>query len=224
MSDAALLPPNAATLERAIAEACAPIGSIPVPVRDAWSPENCPAHVLPWLAWAFGVEEWDAAWSDEQQRAAIAASIPVKRVKGTIGAVRDAIRALGASARVQEWFNQIPPAAPYTYRLHLEVDQIGYDLELLQRLLRVVARTKNLRSHLDTVLPSVTTRGPMVCAAAANTGHDIAVAYGAPTYSDGDPALDLLTDAALYGEADTIAGIDRLHVLLHETLPQPAYW
>lgn len=224
MSNLALLPPSASALERAVAEACAVIGDIPAPVRESWSPENCPTHLLPWLAWAFGVEGWSEAWTEDQKRAAITMSLPVKRTKGTIGAVLDVIRALGLSARVQEWFNQTPAGAPYTYRLHLEVDQIGYDLDQLRRMLLVVSRAKNLRSHLDTILPSVTTRPELVSAAATNPGHEITIAYGAPAYSDGDPALDLLTDAALYGEANTVAAIDSLHPLIHQTMPQPGYW
>lgn len=224
MSDVALLPPSASPLELAVAEACAVIGDIPAPLRESWSPHTCPANLLPWLAWAFGVEEWSESWTDDQKRAAIAAALPVKRVKGTIGAVSDVIVALGLTARVQEWFNQIPAGDPYTYRLHLDVDQTGYDLEQLKRLLLVVARAKNLRSHLDKILPSVTTSCGLVSAAVANTGHEITVGYGAPTYSDNWPAVDLIMDAAVNGEASTVAAIDSLHVLLHETMPQPAYW
>lgn len=224
MSDAALLPPSASTLERAVAEACAVIENIPAPLRESWSPSGCPTHLLPWLAWAFGVEEWSEAWTEDQKRSAIAMSLPVKRTKGTIGAVNDVIVALGLTARVQEWFNQVPAGAAYTYRLHLDVDQIGYDLDQLRRLLLVVSRAKNLRSHLDTILPSVTTRSGLVSAAATNTGHEIRVGYGAPTYSDNWPAVDLIMDAAVNGEASSVAAIDSLHVLLHDTMPQPAYW
>lgn len=219
MANAALLPPNTTPLERNLAEVCADACELPVPLREAWSPADCPVALLPWLAWSFGVEEWDERWNEDQKRAVIAASIHIKRIKGTIGAVRRAIAALGITARVQEWFAQIPAGEPHTYRLRLEVDQVGYDLELLERMLKVVDNAKNLRSHLDTVIPSVVSRSTLHCGAVAVTGHEISVAYGAPTYSDGTPAIDLLTDAALHGESGTIAAIERLHTLTNTTIP-----
>ncbi|WP_374342556.1 YmfQ family protein [Azonexus sp.] len=45
------------------------------------------------------------------------------------------------------------------------------------------------------------------------------VLYGQISYADGTPAADLYDDAALYGKADTIAAIDRLHAVLHTTIP-----
>ncbi len=45
------------------------------------------------------------------------------------------------------------------------------------------------------------------------------VLYGQISYSDGVPAADLYEHAALYGKVDTIAAIDRLHRLLHTTIP-----
>ena len=42
-------------------------------------------------------------------------------------------------------------------------------------------------------------------------------------YSDGQPALDLLTDAAEHGTASTAEAIDHLHARLHAAMPR-AYW
>lgn len=219
-----LLPHNASVIERALDASGARIGDLPVALREIWSPADCPPPLLPWLAWAFGVEEWDPAWSPQQQRDTITAALPIKRHKGTIGAVRDAIQALGITARVQEWFAQIPAGDPYTYRLLLEVDQIGYDLDGLNRMLKVVARAKNLRSQLDIIQPSVRSRATPAIAAATSLGNDIGIDYGGLTYSDGASAIDLMIDAAVNGEADTVGAIDALHTLVNHTMPQPAYW
>ena len=55
-----LLPPNATVLETATEEAMhQPISAINVPVRDLWNPAKCPLTLLPWLAWALSVDEWD---------------------------------------------------------------------------------------------------------------------------------------------------------------------
>lgn len=95
MSDDSLLPPNSTPVERGFEDAARRITALPVPVRDAWNPATCPAQLLPWLAWALSVDRWDPAWSEQQQRDVITASVGVHRRKGTIGAIRAALVAEG---------------------------------------------------------------------------------------------------------------------------------
>ncbi len=90
-----LLPPNATQTEKAVEAATMRIAAIPVVVADIMNPTTCPAALLPWLAWALSVDEWDAAWTQETQRAVIAASVAVHRRKGTLSALRAAIAAAG---------------------------------------------------------------------------------------------------------------------------------
>lgn len=100
MSD--LFPPNATAQERAISEAID--RTVPVVVREVWNPDTCPSDLLPWLAWAFSVDEWDSGWSDEVKRAAIAASVSIHRKKGTLWAVRTALENIGyPGSRVIEY-------------------------------------------------------------------------------------------------------------------------
>ncbi|MDZ5456996.1 phage tail protein I [Azohydromonas lata] len=216
MADATLLPPNATALERAVATACIPATDLPVPLREAWNPTSCPAPLLPWLAWAWSVDAWDTTQMDEAaQRAAIASSLDVKRHKGTAGAMRRAIDALGATVRVQEWFAQAPQGEPYTYRLHVDVTQSGVSLPQLQQLLRTAQQTANLRSHLSDVTVTVTSEAAITWAAAACSGHEISVAYVPPlAYSDGSPAFGLINDALLNGEDNTVAAIQALHACI----------
>jgi len=68
---------------------------VPVPNATLWTPATCPAALLPWLAWALSVDEWDGTWPEERQRAVIAASVAVHRRKGTRGAVVAALAAAG---------------------------------------------------------------------------------------------------------------------------------
>jgi len=168
-----LLPYNASPLESALSESIARISDVPVPTRDVWSPDNCPSGLLPWLAWAFSVDEWDVTWTDEQKRSAIKSSVAVHRYKGTIGSVRNALSALGYSIQVQEWFNQSPAGVPYTYRLLLNVDQVGIDQPALNRIMAVVDATKNLRSHMDVAVPTVATVAQPSVAAVAHSGNEI---------------------------------------------------
>lgn len=91
----ALLPPSATPAEIAVAMAAARIGDVPTPLASLWSVCDCPAELLPWLAWAVSVDDWDPDWDDATRRAVIAASIEVHRRKGTIGSIRRALEAAG---------------------------------------------------------------------------------------------------------------------------------
>jgi len=170
-----LLPQNATVQERALSEAVARVGSVATPLRDVWNPDTCPPQLLAWLAWAFSVDQWDSAWTEAQQREFIKRSVEIHRYKGTIGAVQDALGALGVQAAVQEWFNQAPPGAPYTFRIHLEADQVGVTEAAAGALFAVVERTKNLRSHLTEVELSVRSVDNSFVAAAAGIGHEISL-------------------------------------------------
>lgn len=213
-----LLPPNATAQELALEAATARLGTVQPRVRDVWDADTCPVDLLPWLAWAYSVDEWDAAWSPEQQREAIRRSVSVHRYKGTIGAVREALAALGFEAVVQEWFKQEPEGDPYTFRLLLDVSQSPLDQEALARITDVALATKNLRSHLADVVPSLTTRADLVVAGVLKTGADTATEYpfGAFPY--------LLMEGAVNGYAETEAAVDQLHVLVNETLPAANFW
>lgn len=171
MSD--LLPWNATTLERAIGDATARISDVPVPLRALWNPNTCPPALLAWLAWAFSVDEWDPNWTDWQKRLFIKRSVELHRYKGTIGAVSDALRALSFDAQVQEWFAQSPDGTPYTFRVLLEVDQVGIDQAAFAALFAVIERTKNLRSHLSEVEMTVRSVARPFLAAAAGIGSEI---------------------------------------------------
>lgn len=171
MSD--LLPPNATPQERALSNVAARVSDVPVPIRDMWNADTCPSNALAWLAWAFSVDQWDSNWTDAQQRAFIKSSVEVHRYKGTIGAVRDALAALGLSAQVQEWFAQEPAGDPYTFRILVEAEQVGIPQGALAAIFEVVNRTKNLRSHLSEVQVAVNSpAGPML-AVVAGVGSEI---------------------------------------------------
>ena len=93
MSD--LLPPNRTPLEKALERTTARLGAVPVPIKDLWNPWRCPAVLLPWLAWALSVDEWDSGWPEERKREAIAASVELHRFKGSVWSVREALRRIG---------------------------------------------------------------------------------------------------------------------------------
>jgi phage tail P2-like protein len=146
-----LLPHNSTPLERALATAC-DLGVDPEIMRGVADSARCPVDFLPWLAWAMSVEGWEAAETEEQQRALIRQSIPIHKHKGTVGAIRRVLKAVGVTADYKEW-TQIPGAVPYTFELTAWANDNrpgeGSILspQLFQRLRALVDATKNERSH-----------------------------------------------------------------------------
>lgn len=193
------------------------LSDVPVLVRESWDPVACPPSLLPWLASAFSVDTWDTDWTEDQKRQTILDSVFVHRKKGTIGAVKRALASVGFGVQVQEWFNQVPAGEPFTFRLLLEADQVGIDEAALAKIMQVVNATKNLRSHLDKIVPQVKTRTGPVVAGAAGVGHEVVVGYGAPD-------LYLLTEGASSGMAETGAAVDALHATIHTTMTTANYW
>lgn len=146
-----VLPYNATRQERAQEAATARLATVPVPIRPMWNPDTCPAAQLPWLAWALSVDVWNANWTDAQKRGAIKASFAVHQRKGTAGAVRDALQALGFPTEVVEWFQATPALPAYTFEVNAEFVDTGFSLEVLNEVERIALETKNVRSHLTKV-------------------------------------------------------------------------
>lgn len=144
MSD--LLPPNATQEERALSLASGRV--VDVPIKELWSPYNCPASVLPWLAWALSVDEWGTTWPVETQRQVIAASIDQHRKKGTVGALRRALERLGYEVEIDE-----ATGVAYTFRLRFKVrngETAGGAVieDAINRATEIALRQKNARSKL----------------------------------------------------------------------------
>ncbi len=95
MSDPSLLPVSATEQERALALAIARVSDVPVVARKLWSAEDCPADKLAWLAWAFGVDEWDDSWSEDSKRQTIRDALAVQKRKGTVWSIRRVLENAG---------------------------------------------------------------------------------------------------------------------------------
>jgi len=162
-----LLPPNATKAETAIELAAARIGDVPVPVKAVWDPATCPENALPFLAWAFSVDRWDVTWPLAVKRQVVAAAIQVHRVKGTIGAIEDALAALDLDAFVTEWPDF--GGDPYTFRVGVDLQTRGLTDAEYDAIEAVILAAKNVRSHLDSLTVYLTNRS-RVPAVAMTTG------------------------------------------------------
>lgn len=119
-----LLPPNATAQERAMEQSTARLGDVPVPIADLWDANTCPEALLPWLAWSFGIasfEGWSLADTTAKKRAIIQQAIALHRIKGTPGAVKNALQTLSVNADIVQWWQESPPAAPCTFVVEAQV-------------------------------------------------------------------------------------------------------
>jgi len=146
-----LLPPNATRLERALEDVQRRIDALPVPVRDVWNPDRCPAHLLPWLAWALDVEHYRADWPEHVQRQAIAASWRAHAVMGTKASLVRAFAALGVRVELTEWWQTGAPA--HTFEVlawvneNLTANGPVLDARMIGWMRHVLDEYKPARSH-----------------------------------------------------------------------------
>ena len=185
-----LLPPNASASERALDEATSRVGAVPVAIADLWNPQTCPATALPWLAWALSVDVWDSAWSESVKRSVIAKSIEIHRHKGTVWAVREALRAGGyADATLSEGLprlnydgTQLYDAVETYYggsrwalfdvRADLGED-VGVDVESRAQLSVLIDMAKPVSRHLRAItFTSTTSDTATISEAATMVAHD----------------------------------------------------
>ena len=89
-----LLPPSSTPLERAIEQTQARFAPARI-VPALWNAADCPVSVLPYLAWALSVDEWDNGWSETKKRAVIEEARAIHLHKGTPSAIRRALASIG---------------------------------------------------------------------------------------------------------------------------------
>ncbi len=156
-----ILPPNRTALELAtdllLADRFDGVGT---PLRNLWSAQDCPADLLPWLAWALSIDQWDPAWSERTRRARVAQAIAVQRRKGTRDSVRRVIRAFGGNITLREWWQISPPGPPHTFSVVLSMPSNGAgdgdgdapSAALIEAVIAEIDATKPLRSHFTFTL------------------------------------------------------------------------
>lgn len=175
-----LLPGNATRLERLAAGALAQIERVPVPIRQLIDPDLCPVDLLPYLAWAFSVDRWEAAWSEAIKRQVIRSAYFVHAHKGTIGALRRVVEPLGYLIRVTEWWQETPTATPGTFKLDIGVLDSGITDEMYESLELLIDDAKPVSRHLTGLAISLETRGTAYVGAAAIDGEILTVYPYAP--------------------------------------------
>jgi phage tail P2-like protein len=168
-----LLPLNSTQLERAIEAAIDE--TTEVPLRTLYNPDTCPAHLLYQLAWAWSVDRWDEAWSEEVKRSVIRSSFFVHAHKGTIGALRRVVEPFGYLIEVVEWFETEPKGVPGTFALKIGVSDGGISEETYQELTWLIDDARPVSRHVTELAISLETRGKFNIGAALYEGDEIDV-------------------------------------------------
>ncbi|MDO9607218.1 MAG: phage tail protein I [Brevundimonas sp.] len=145
-----LLPPNATSVELALEALTRRVDAIPVPLRAIRLATECPADILPWLAFERAVGSWNPNWSLAIKRNVVAQAISVARKKGTADSVRQVVQAFGGQIALREWFQQDPPGDPHTFQLILTLNGEGGEpasAAFVDEVIAAVERTKPARSR-----------------------------------------------------------------------------
>lgn len=147
-----ILPLNSTALEFAIDTVAADrLAAIPRLLRSSVNPKTIPLQWLPWLAWAWRVENWSSNWTEDQKRQTVASSYMVHRRKGTAYAVWSSLEALNLNIQMFEWFKDSPQRDPYTFRLFLTIGAADIGIQQWNTILNIVETNKNARSHLSSI-------------------------------------------------------------------------
>ena len=201
MSNVRLLPVGSSPLELAAAKACAELTRVPVPLRQLWNPQTCPARLLPYLAWALSVDRWDERWPEATKRNVVAVANFVHRHKGTISALRRVVEPLGYLIEVREWWQL--NETPGTFRLVVGVLDTGITDEMYHELERLIADAKPASRHLTGLAISLSTGGAIFTGSGCYDGDTLTVYPYTP---------EEITVGGAYYPASTIHLIDNLRV------------
>jgi phage tail P2-like protein len=145
-----LLPPNASKHEKDIEAVISP--PLSFPNRDIWNPDKCPEHLLPHLAWALSVDNWDSTWPVERKRQVIKDSIYIHRKKGTRDAVERVVSAIrGDDTKVTEWFEDKDNLSPGDFTVDYISTGTPVDGSELSKLVPAINSAKNVRSNLTKI-------------------------------------------------------------------------
>lgn len=84
-------------------------------LMNVYDVDMVPAVLLPLLAWQWALDVWDPSWSEAQQREALRNVPETMGARGTAASVRGAVRPWSAALEIVEWWQEDPPADPYTF-------------------------------------------------------------------------------------------------------------
>jgi phage tail P2-like protein len=152
-----LLPHNASMLMRSLAELLTSPAQTHI-LTHIWHPQDCPAELLPWLAWALSVDDWNDAWSEHTKRQIIDDAFVVHQYKATPFALKTALDSLNIETDIREWWHQ-KDAQPGTIVVNAMVNENLDSNEeglltraMLAQVKRIIDTVKRASIHVDVQL------------------------------------------------------------------------
>nr|DAN54404.1 MAG TPA: tail protein [Bacteriophage sp.] len=152
-------PSTRTTFEKKFGEA--EIYTVPYAVVSGlWNPDRIPAHLLPYLAWALSVDYWNDTWDEQRKRDVIKSAYRTHKYKGTNGAIEEALKPFGVTAKITEWFQTKPIGSPASFGLNLMAEEAISQADY-QEMLRIVQKVKPVSRHLSGLTIGVITSGKL---------------------------------------------------------------
>ena len=151
-----LLPSNRSQLEHDLEQSQARMADIPVEIVKLWNPAECPADLLPWLAWALSVDYWEPVlWDEQAKRGVTAQSVELHRHKGTPWSMKYFLELIGLpDTEIVEWWQDDPDGLfshePHTFCLRVYNqgrNRVVMKQEIYALIEKILNNVKPARSH-----------------------------------------------------------------------------
>lgn len=179
MADALLLPPPLAGDERfqALGQLAARISDIDLSPLLVYLVDTVNASALPNLAEQLHIlgEGWQFARDDDERRRLLKRAIELHRYKGTRWAIQQVLETLALSGQISEWFQY--GGQPYYFKINVDLSTRGIDEATFDAMVALITEYKNVRSHLELLILSLTNVSPVPAYAAATLTGEMATVY-----------------------------------------------
>lgn len=106
------------------------------------------------LAEQYDVSTWHEKWNVTLKRSVLKNEISAKRKKGTLYAVKEALKSIGSASSVTEWWQTEPKGIPHTFKINVTVSKIDgiLDAEMQENIISLIDDAKPKRSHYEFLL------------------------------------------------------------------------
>jgi P2-related tail formation protein len=101
-----------------------------------------------------GTTTWSQDLTTAQKRNICQNALIINRQKGTIGAIKRALKTLSLGASVVEWFEDAEERDPLTAKIILQENEIIYSEEQYKQIMALVDEVKRLSVHVTFVKQS----------------------------------------------------------------------
>jgi phage tail P2-like protein len=171
-----LIPDSASPFLQELMQTSAPLEMIdPSLIETIWDAWSCPAALLPWLAWALSVDQWDDGWDEITKRQTIAQSPEYHEIKGTRAAVETALALTKRSFEINEWYELTPFARRGTASIFVASDVLDDPIQLRARVKSLIVASKP-KSRAITIGIGMMAVGPMVLCSGSASASALTIA------------------------------------------------